>query len=362
MKQYVLLTPGPLTTSNHVKEAMLHDMGTRDQDYQDIVQEVRQELCTLAHANPDMYSCILLQGSGTYGVESVLTSTIRQDQKVLILSNGSYGERMETICKQAGIPHQMVSFDMLKALPLQDIEAYIAQKDITHVAYVHCETTAGVYNNLSAIQTLIHTHHKISIVDAMSSFASMEISMDDLAIDYLITSSNKCLHGVPGIAIIFAKKDLLDKCGGIAHSVSLDLFAQYQTMEASPGSFRFTSPTHVLLALQQAICELKQAGGIRARSKRYQYVQSEFHEAMKAHGFQTLVDPRDQSLVITTYKIPEHFDFAAFYAYFKAHGFLLYSGKLPNIDAFRIGNIGHIQEEDIVRFKALLQNYKENPQ
>lgn len=359
MKQYVLLTPGPLSTSDNVKKAMLHDMGTRDQDYQDIVQDIRQNLLELAHADPDTYSCILLQGSGTYGVESVLCSTIRKKERVLILSNGSYGERMEKICRKADIPHTMASFSMTKALPLDEIETMIAGDDITHVAYIHCETTAGVLNDIHAIQRLIHKYNKISIVDAMSSFASVELSMDELGIDYLITSSNKCLHGVPGIAIVFARKKLLAQCEGICTSLSLDLYEQSMFMDKTPGSFRFTSPVHVILALQKAIDELKEAGGIAQRSTRYLHIQETFHNAMKRHGFQTLVSKEEQSPVITTFLYPDTFNFQEFYDYFKAHGFLLYSGKLPGVDAFRIGNIGHISDEDVETFVSVLDNFKE---
>lgn len=360
MKQRILLTPGPLTTSTAVKQAMQIDIGTRDQEFQDIVQDIRKNLLSLAHADDEKYSCILLQGSGTYGVESVLTSVIRPKDKVLILSNGAYGDRMEQICNIGNIPCEKISFSMIHALPINEIESYIAQEDITHVAYIHCETTAGVLNDMEAIQKLIKKHNKISIVDAMSSFGSMEIDVDSLDVDFMITSANKCLHGVPGICIIFAKKDILNSCKGICKSMSLDLYAQYQYMEQFHGSFRYTSPTHVLLALQQALYELNETGGIKERYKRYLTIQKKIRDAMYAQGFETLVDSKEQSPIITTYLYPEDFDFPAFYAYFKQNGFLLYNGKLPDINAFRIGNIGHIEDKDIQEFIKLLSTYKEN--
>ncbi|MEG0506779.1 MAG: 2-aminoethylphosphonate--pyruvate transaminase [Longicatena sp.] len=359
MEQKVLLTPGPITTSNSVKQAMQIDLGTRDSEYQSIVQDVRTKLLALAQVEEQDYSCILLQGSGTYSVESVLTSVVAPNQKVLILINGAYGERMEQICIKAHIPYVKEAFDMCNELPLQAVEKAIASEDITHVAYIHCETTAGILNNLVGIQALITKYNKISIVDAMSSFASVPINVNALNIDYLITSSNKCLHGVPGIGIIFARKFELDKCCGNAHSLSLDLYDQYKTMEASAGSFRFTSPTHVILALNKAIDELNEEGGIAKRSARYVAIQQRIRTAMISKGFQTLIDPSIQSPVITTFLYPDNFDFPAFYDYFKEHGFLLYNGKLPGIDAFRIGNIGSINDSDVDRFITLLNNYKE---
>ena len=355
--QKVLLTPGPLTTSKSVKEAMLIDMGTRDSEYQNLVQEVRQTLLQLATANEAVYTCVLLQGSGTYGVESVLTSVVKQNEKVLILSNGAYGERMEQICKAAKVPYDNASYSMLYQYPLSEIEAQIARKDITHVAYVHSETTAGVLNDIKSIQELIHRYQKISIVDAMSSFASLPMSLDELDVDYLITSANKCLHGVPGLALIYAKRSHLDQCEGICPSLSLDLYAQYQTMEKGNGSFRFTSPTHVLRALKQAIGELTESGGIAARYERYLMIQKRIREAMLKHGFETLVPYSDQSPVITTYLCKEGFVFSDFYDYFKDNDYLLYSGKLPQYDAFRIGNIGEISDADVDRFITLLEAY-----
>lgn len=360
MKQNILLTPGPLTTSKTVKESMLFDLGTRDEEYQQIVQEIQKNLLDIAHSTPH-HTCILLQGSGTYGVESVLTSTIGEHEKVLILANGAYGDRMATICAKANLAYVKVDYPMTNALPLERIEEHICREDITHVAYIHCETTAGVLNDVASIQRLIHKHNKISIVDAMSSFGGIPISIKEQDIDYVITSSNKCLHGVPGIAIVFANTKHLDHCKGICKSLSLDLYDQYTYMKRTPGSFRFTSPTHVILALHKAIQELHLQGGVEARHQRYVHTQHEIYQAMKEKGFKTLVDCEEQAPIITTYQIPNGFDFHAFYDYFKSNGFLLYSGKLPGIEAFRIGNIGHIQEEDITRFISILNNYKELP-
>lgn len=359
MKDKILLTPGPLTTSMKTKQAMLRDVGTRDVEYQTIIQELRKKLLHLANGDPQKDTVLFMQGSGTFGVESVLTSVIHEHEKLLILSNGAYGHRMAAICKKANIPFEEVSFSMIDTLKRTDIESYIAKPDITHVAYVHCETTAGIMNDIEMIQGLIHQYHKISIVDAMSSFGSVPLDIDALGIDYLITSANKCLHGVPGVSIIFAKRHQLEQCTGNAKSHSLDLYDQYQYMEQNPGSFRFTSPTHVLLALNEAVDELMEQGGIEKRNERYRSVQKKIRSAMIDFGFQTLVSDEIQSPVITTFLYPEGFCFSQFYDYFKENGFLLYSGKLPEYDAFRIGNIGEISDEDLTQFLSLLKTWKE---
>lgn len=359
MKQNVLLTPGPLTTSLETKKAMMVDMGTRDGDYQSLIQDLREKLLSLGHGDKKEYAVVFMQGSGTFGVESVLTSVVAKDSKVLILSNGAYGNRMAKICKKAKVPFEEVNFSMIEELKQEEIEPLIAKTEFTHVAYVHCETTAGILNNITMIQQLICKYQKISIVDAMSSFASVDINITDLNIDYLITSSNKCLHGVPGAAIIFAKRSQLETCENISDSLSLDLYEQYRYMEDQPGSFRFTSPTHVLLALHHAVEELLETGGIQQRNQRYHKIQDQIHQAMSEAGFISLLPKAIQSPVITTYLYPENFDFSQFYDYFKEHGFLLYSGKLPQYDAFRIGNIGEISDEDVTRFIQLLKKWED---
>ena len=357
MEQKILLTPGPLNTSRTVKEAMLYDLGTRDREYQDMVETLREKLLDLAHVSKEEYSLVFLQGSGTYGVESVLEGSVGKQEKVLILSNGAYGERMEQICKAHGIPYQIQSFSKLKKLPVNELEPYIAQEDITHVAFIHCETTAGVLNDIEEIMELIHCHKKISIVDAMSSFGSMDLNLKSLGIDFLITSSNKCLHGVPGVALIYGKKEAFERCEGKSDTLALNLYEQWKDMEQSHGAFRFTSPTHVLLALNQAVKELEESGGITARHEHYILLQKMIRDAMEKLGFDAPVSKEDQAPVITTYFIPDWMDFSHFYEWMKERGILLYSGKLPGYQAFRIGNIGDLTVEDMERVRTEICNY-----
>ncbi|MEG2171029.1 MAG: 2-aminoethylphosphonate--pyruvate transaminase [Erysipelotrichaceae bacterium] len=361
MEQKLLLTPGPLSTSKSVKEAMLYDLGTRDQEYGDIVQETRAMLLEVGQADASKYSVVLLQGSGTYAVESVLTSYISKQDKVLILANGAYGKRMALICEKANICHDIINFDMTASLPLDELTQYIKKDEYTHVAFIHMETTAGIQNNLAAINQLCKTYHKKIIVDAMSCFGGVQTNLDELDLDFLITSSNKCIQGVPGLGIIYGKHEAFKDCKGNAHSLSLDLYDQYKEMEDKQGSFRFTSPTHVLLALHCALKELIKEGGVSKRSERYATNQAFIKSEMMKRGFKVLVKDCDQSNVITTFMIPEGFDFDCFYDYLKKRNFLLYSGKLPGIQAFRIGNIGEIYLADCKRLMKVIDDYlKEN--
>lgn len=353
-EQKILLTPGPLCTTAHVKEAMLVDLGTRDQEYTNLCDDVATKLLQIAQVSKEEFALVFLQGSGTYGVESVLTSTIGTDDKLLIIANGAYGQRMAQIAQKAHIKYELHEYSMLEALDMDTIEPLLQRDDVTHVSFIHHETTAGVLNDAQTIAKLAKLHHKVVIVDAMSSFGGIPICLDH--IDYLVTSSNKCLHGVPGIAIIFARIAHLQTCANYACSLSLDLYEQYEAFRKGNG-FRFTSPTHVMLALQMAIDEFLAAGGVMKRNERYRFLQSEITACMTSLGFPTLLKEEDQAPIITTFLIPDGFDFQAFYDAMKLQGILLYSGKLPSVQAFRIGNIGAITDQDLAKFKHAVVAY-----
>ena len=355
MKPYILLTPGPLTTSQTVKEAMLTDWCTWDEDYNlHIVEEIRKSLVSLATQHTGDYTSILLQGSGTYCVEAVIGSVIKPDDKLLILSNGAYGDRMGNIAEYHGISYDMLAFDETEQVSVSYVDDYLSHNaEITHVAVVHCETTTGVLNPLKEIAHLVKMHGKKLIVDAMSSFGGVPIDMKKLDIDFLVSSANKCIQGVPGFGFIIAKKDKLIATKGNARSLSLDIYAQWETMEKGGGKWRFTSPTHVVHAFYQAMKELNEEGGIVARSERYKQNHRTLVDGMRALGFKTLLPDASQGPIITSFLYPSaDFDFQAFYNQLKAKGFVIYPGKISDADTFRIGNIGDIFPDDM---EALLQ-------
>lgn len=349
-----LYTPGPLSTTLTTKQAMLRDWGTRDVEYQNLVQDTRRKLLKIASAKENDYAIVFMQGSGTFGVESVLNSYVNSSDKILILSNGAYGQRMAEICRRSCKKYSIKEFSMIEALAEEKIEYLIQKEEYTHVAVVHCETTAGVLNDIEMISKLTGKYKKKLIVDAMSSFGGLPINLSKLQIEFLITSANKCLHGVPGLSLIFGKKEAFEECKDNSFSLSLDLYEQYKMMEIGEGAFRFTSPTHSLAALNCAIDELIASGGIERRHEEYLKRQTTITKGMMNLGFEILVEPSFQAPIITTYLCPEQFDFEDFYDYMKSKGILLYSGKLPAYDAFRIGNIGDISMEDIgIMIKAV---------
>lgn len=232
MKTYKLLTPGPLTTTKTVKEEMLFDHCTWDDDYKQITQKIRRNLLKLAKASEDEYTVVLMQGSGTFGVESVLSSVIGDEEKLLIAANGAYGERMEDIAKHSRIDYTIYNEHYNKVPDAKKI-GDILDKDpkITHVSMVHSETTSGILNDIESVARVVKERGKVFIVDAMSSFGGMDIPVESMGIDFLISSANKCIQGVPGFSFIIARRSLLLESRGKARSLSLDLYDQWETME-----------------------------------------------------------------------------------------------------------------------------------
>jgi 2-aminoethylphosphonate-pyruvate transaminase len=358
-RNYLLLTPGPLTTSRTVKEAMLYDSCTWDDDYNlGVVQTIRQQLVSLA-TPADGYTAVLLQGSGSYAVEAVLGSVVGQQGKVLIVSNGAYGARMVEMAALMGIAHHALDCGEVARPDAQAIEP-ILQNDpaITHIAMVHCETTTGMLNPIADVAALAKRYGKRYIVDAMSSFGGIPLDVAALNIDFLISSANKCIQGVPGFAFVIARQAELETCQGRSRSLSLDLYAQWRCMEDHHGKWRFTSPTHTVLAFAQALKELAGEGGVSARHQRYQRSQRRLVEGMRALGFQPLLDDALHSPIITAFYSPTdaQYRFHDFYQRLKAQGFVIYPGKVSQSDCFRIGNIGEVYDADITALLAAIEN------
>lgn len=358
-QHYTLLTPGPLTTSQTVKDTMLKDWCTWDQEYNDIVQEIRAELLQLAGTTESDYTTVLMQGSGTFSVEATIGTLLGPNDKLLVLANGAYGQRIATIARYYGISMHVHDFGETKPVDAQ-ITGQLLQSnpDITHVAFVHCETTTGMLNPIEAVIPVVKAHGKVCILDAMSSFGGIPIDVTNLGIDALVSSANKCIQGVPGFGFVIIKRSVLAGCKGNARSLSLDLYDQWSTMEDNHGKWRFTSATHTVRAFRQALTELHEEGGILARHSRYTKNQRTLVNGMRELGYDSLLPDELHSPIITTFLSPDNpgFSFKAFYDALKLHGFVIYPGKVTDHNCFRVGNIGEVYPDDIeLLLKAMFQ-------
>lgn len=361
MQKYKLLTPGPLTTTETVKKEMLFDHCTWDDDYKKITLSIRETLLELAHVSEPEYTVVLMQGSGTFGVEAVLTSVLGEGETLLIAANGAYGERMGDIAAHGKIPYLMYREQYDKVPSAERIQAILEEHpEITHVSMVHSETTSGILNDIASVAKVVKAAGRTFIVDAMSSFGGVDIPVGELGIDFIISSANKCIQGVPGFSFIICRRDKLIESKGKARSLSLDLYDQWETMNKD-GKWRFTSPTHVVLAFAQALKEMEEEGGIPARAKRYRENNRLLIEKMEAMGIRPYIGEEYQGPIITTFFYPEHhqFSFQNMYQYIKDRGYAIYPGKVTDADTFRIGNIGEIYREDIEKLCQIMKEFLE---
>jgi 2-aminoethylphosphonate-pyruvate transaminase len=352
----LLFTPGPLTTSLSVKQAMLHDAGSWHYEFNTVVASIRERLLKLAGVSRETgWEVVLLQGSGTFGVEAVFQTCVPREGKVAVFANGAYGERIVQMLQHARIDHVVVRAAEDEALDPIAVEACLADEPaVTHAAVVHCETTTGVLNPLEAIGQVVRRHEKVFVVDAMSSFGGMPIDFAACGVDFLVSSANKCVEGVPGFSFVFAKRALLLASEGRARSLSLDLLGQCRGFEKN-GQFRYTPPTHALLAFDQALRELEAEGGIAARSERYRRNHATLLAGMARLGFRPLLAPAVQSHIITAFPYPvPGFDFPGFYRKLSERGFIIYPGKLTQKDTFRVGNIGRLFPADMEQLLAAI--------
>jgi 2-aminoethylphosphonate-pyruvate transaminase len=343
-----LLTPGPLTTSHETKEAMLYDWGSRDAAFLEANARVRQKLLEIAGAT-STHVCVPLQGSGTFAVEAALGTLIPRSGKALVLVNGAYGQRMTKMLgyMQRAFVVQETSEDSPPD-PEALQQALANDPSITHVLAVHCETTSGILNPVEQIAEIVAQQKRALLIDAMSTFGAIPLNAQQLQFDAVMASSNKCLEGVPGMGYAIIRREKLEQSKGNAHSLSLDLYDQWQTMEAS-SQWRFTPPTHVLIAFDKAIEQFEKEGGVAGRNARYSENCRTLVSGMVNLGFEPLLSPERQAPIIVTFWMPADpaFDFQTFYDRVKERGYILYPGKLTVAPSFRVGCIGHLQPIDM---------------
>ena len=352
----LLLTPGPLTTTEGVRRAMLRDWGSRDERFTAMTARLRERLTAIANAGAS-HTCIPVQGSGTFAIEAALGTFVPRDGGALVVTNGAYGERAAQILKRLGRRTSVLRFaeDAL-ADPAAIAEALEGDPALDDVVLIHCETTSGILNPLEEIADTVKSAGRRLILDAMSSFGGIPIDLARTPVDVLVASANKCLEGVPGVGFALARNDLLATSEANAHSISLDLFDQWRGFENN-GQWRFTPPTHVLAALDAALDELDDEGGVPGRFARYWENCRILVDGLRALGFETLLPDSIQAPIIVTFRQPADraYSFESFYAALQAHGFSIYPGKITNADSFRVGCIGHVRSTDMTRFVAAVE-------
>lgn len=344
----ILLTPGPLTTTLRTKLAMLRDWGSWDAEFNAVTARMRRSLLDIVHGH-DTHVVVPLQGSGTFSVEAAVATIVPRDGHVLVLDNGAYCKRAARLTQMMGRRCSVLGFGDAEPVSASALDARLREdSSITHVVMIHCETGAGVLNPLQAVADVCVAQGRGLIVDAMSSFAALPIDARAVRFDALVAASGKCLEGVPGMGFVFIRKAILDGCAGQSQSLAMDLHDQYAYMEKT-GQWRFTPPTHVVVALAEAIKQFEEEGGQPARLARYTDNCHALVSGMARLGFKPFLDPAVQAPIIVTFHAPAdaRYQFKAFYDAAKARGFILYPGKLTQIETFRVGCIGAIGRNEM---------------
>ena len=340
-----LLTPGPLTTSLTVKQAMLHDYGSRDATFIDLNARMLERLVAIVHGEGSHVS-VPLQGSGTFVVEAMIGNFVPADGKLLILINGAYGQRIAKICDYYRRNYLIQESPEDVPVDVQQLDATLdADAGISHVVVVHCETTSGILNPIKEVSEIVACHQRSLLIDSMSAFGALPVDAREIQFDAVVASSNKCLEGAPGMGFCVARESALEKTQGNSPSLVLDLYEQWRGMQKTR-QWRFTPPTHVLLAFDQALTEYEAEGGVEGRGGRYRANCDLLVSGMREMGFKTLLPDELQAPIIITFHMPANpkFDFDAFYEGLKNQGYVIYPGKLTVADSFRMGCIGRLDQ------------------
>jgi 2-aminoethylphosphonate-pyruvate transaminase len=344
----ILLTPGPLTTSLATKSAMLRDWGSWDASFNAVTARIRERLTGIVHA-AETHACVPMQGSGTFSVEAAVNTLVPREGHVLVLINGAYGKRMARMTEMMG--RRVSTFEAADDVPITggDVARLLdTDGSITHVGLIHCETSTGILNPLPEIAEVVAGRNKSLIVDAMSSFGAIAIDARKTPFDALIAASGKCVEGPPGMGFVFARRSVLERRAGNSTSLALDLHDQWTYMEKTT-QWRYTPPTHVVVALDAALAQYEAQGGQPARLARYTANCETLVSGMTELGLRAFLEPKVQAPIIVTFHAPAdpHYAFKDFYERVRDKGFILYPGKLTQVETFRVGCIGAIGPDEM---------------
>jgi len=350
----ILLNPGPVSLSENVRKAAVSiDLCHREPDFFDLQDRLRSGLIAVYRCDPSQWTAVLLCGSGTMALEAMLSSLLMNDARLLVVENGVYGERISRIAEIHGIDYQRVTHGWVDAIDIDRVSQMLATGEFSHLAAVQHETTSGRLNEIPALTGLCEDKGVSLLLDAVSSFGAEAVPFDSPALLACAATAGKCLHGIPGLSLVLSRRGALDDAAGHARSLYLDLplWAKQQDQGSTP----FTPPVNGMLALNQALTELQEQGGWKARQTRYHELAERVERALCRHGVKTLLEPGESSCVLRAYRLPRDRTYQVIHDGLKQQGFVIYAGQgsLASV-IFRISTMGDITDHDMERLLAAL--------
>ncbi|MBR7915609.1 2-aminoethylphosphonate aminotransferase [Burkholderia vietnamiensis] len=343
----LLLNPGPVTLSERVRRSLLQpDLCHRESEFFDLQDEARARLVAAYELDPAEWAGVLMTGSGTAAVESMIAALVPQDGKLLVIENGVYGERITQIATQYGIAHDVLKHEWMQAPDVAAIAARLDAGGYSHVAVIHHETTTGRLNDLGAIADVCRARGVRMLVDGVSSFGAEAIDFGGGVIDAVAATANKCLHGVPGAAFVIVRRSALTKAASRTYYLDLGRLAKLQDQRNTP----FTPSVHAYYALVEALREFDEAGGWRARHARYKALADQVQAGLAARGMPLVLPDGESSVVLRAYRLPQGVAYEALHDGLKARGFVIYAGQGGlSKELFRISTMGAIEAADVER-------------
>ena len=354
----ILLNPGPATTTETVKQAMTRpDICPREREFGEVMRSVRERLVKVVYDGDDgAYAAVLFCGSGTAGVEAALASTVPPSGRLLVIENGAYGQRMADMAAAYGMAHDVERFGVGGVIDVGRVAARLDAGSYTQLAVVHHETSTGLLNPVAQLGALCAERGVELIVDAMSSYAGLPIDVQQLGVHYLISSSNKCIQGMAGLAFVICRRDLLERLEPYpGRSLYLNLPLQHRFFEQKNFQLRFTPPVQVVYALDQALDEYF-AEGPGGRFARYRANWEALDSGMQRLGFARLHHEGVLSRILTAYVEPDHpaYNFDQLHDRLYARGFTIYPGKGAEVATFRLANMGAVTPTEMEAFIVAL--------
>ncbi|KVV50618.1 2-aminoethylphosphonate aminotransferase [Burkholderia cepacia] len=343
----LLLNPGPVTLTERVRRSLLQpDLCHRESEFFDLQDEARARLVAAYELDPAEWAAVLMTGSGTAAVESMIAALVPQDGKLLVIENGVYGERITQIATQYGIAHEVLKHEWMQAPDLAQIAARLDAGGYSHVAVIHHETTTGRLNDLGAIAGVCRSRGVKMLVDGVSSFGAEAIDFAGGDIDAVAATANKCLHGVPGAAFVIVRRSALAKAASRTYYLDLGRLAKLQDQRNTP----FTPSVHAYYALVEALREFDEAGGWRARHAHYKALADQAQAGLAARGMPLVLPEGESSVVLRAYRLPRGVTYETLHDGLKARGFVIYAGQGGlSKELFRISTMGAIQAADVER-------------